>query len=335
MDDSELWMPGEEDEDDQQVPTMGDATFFKLDLGYQGELGDYRARNKLGQKQREAVSGFGSGSRKKPAFNVSCTAKAIIHGNLDQISNTPATLLVYDFSFFSYRSTRIKDARISFEFQPKKDGTGVGPTVKKVAPFAKHVMMQTTETKTRNVTTGGGITGGTVVSANATVNAETSVEKTTTHAAEIIGNNPFDDWGNHFLAQWFLKENESQKSGIVSILRTCILLTRPDDEEFCCVPSIEVTPNFKTWLGTLVSCRAPDDPIIFDPEYDVYNVLEGRPQIDRLNLGTENLDDLWDCTFHQTFEEAVKVSGTLATSEDTGTAPEKLKTVAEVKSAVP
>jgi len=338
VDDSELWMSEEEDggegDDEEYGANTEDPTFFQLELGRGGQSGGYHVRNKPGEKQRPTVSGFGSGSRKRPAFHVSCTAKGIFHGTLDQISNKRATLLVYDFSFFSYRSTRIKEANILFEFQSKKGSTGGGnPMVKKVAPYATHVMMLTTQTETRKIAVDGGITGGAGVSLDTKMSTEKSVEKTTTHAAEITGDSPFDDWGNYFLARWSLKENDSQKNGIVALLRTCILLTRDNDEEFCCIPSIEAKPNFKAQLGSLFSSRTPDDPILLDPEYDPYNVLEGGVKIDRWNLGAVNLDSLWDCTFHKTFGEAVKVSRTVVPSKEQGVGVEKVETVEEVKVA--
>jgi hypothetical protein len=293
----------------------------------------YHVRNKTGEKQRQAVSGFGVGSRKRPAFHISCTAKVIVHGTLTKDSNELATLLVYDFSFFSYRSTRIKEAHIVFEFQPKKGSAGWGPAVKKVGPYATHVMMQTTQTET--VTKGGelSLTGGTVINGNAKGSVEKAVEKVTTHAVKITGDNPFDDWGNHFLAEWSLKENESQKKGIVTLLRACILLTRDSDKEFCCIPSIEVKPDFKTQLGSLFSSRTPDDPVILDPEYEPYNTLEGDVKIDRWNLGAVNLDNLWDCTFHKAFGEAVKVSKTATPRDEAAIRVEKVETVKEVKVA--
>lgn len=315
---------------DREYPRLNSNIYLNL---------DFHVRNRPGQKQRVAVSGFGSSSKKKPAFHVSCAAKAIIHGLLGKDdANTRATLLVYDFSFFSYRSTRIKEASISFEFHAGKS-RGVGPTVKKVAPYAKHIMMPTTETATRNVGGTVGLSGGTVVTANATTTVEKSVTKTTTHAAEIIGDNPFDDWGNSFLAQWSLKENDSQQNGIVVLLRTCILLTRDTDDEFHCIPKIEAEPNFKAWLGTLVSSRTPDDPIILDPEYEPYNTFEEGPYatIDRWNLGRVNMDGLWDCTFHRTFGEAVKVSRIVGAErqDDLATTVETIQTVTEAKAAAP
>ena len=137
------------------------------------------------------MSAFGLGSKKRPAFRISCTAKAIVHGTLDEISKKRATLLVYDFTFFSYRSTRIKEADISFTFEPKKGSTGGGgPTVEKVAPFAKHIMMQTSQTETRKISANGAVSGGVGATVNANAGVEKSVEKTTTHAAEIVGIGP-------------------------------------------------------------------------------------------------------------------------------------------------
>src|SRR5690242_8754569 len=108
----------------------------------------FHTRNKPGERQRKTVSSFQSGPSKKPAFHVSCTAQAIIHGTLDRTSNTRATLLVYAFSFFSYRSARIKTAEISFEFQPKNPNAGSsGPAIKKISPYSRYNMMQTTENK--------------------------------------------------------------------------------------------------------------------------------------------------------------------------------------------
>lgn len=193
--------------------------------------------------------------------------------------------------------------------------------------------MQTTQTETWKIAVDGGITGGAGVSLDTKISTEKEVEKTTTHAAEITGDNPFDDWGNYFLARWSLKENDSQKNGIVALLRACILLTRDNDEEFYCIPSIEVKPNLKARLGSLFSSRTLDDPVRLDPEYDPYNMLDGDVKIDRWNLGAVNLDGMWDCTFHKMFGEAVKVSKTTVPSKEQGVGVEKVETVEEVKVA--
>jgi hypothetical protein len=269
---------------------------------------DFRTRNTPGQKQREVITGHSSGPKRRPAFYIGCLAKAIIHGTLSQTSGKRATLLVYDFSFFSYRSVRIKEADIHFEFRSKDGIAGAGPLVCKMAPFATHTMMQTTATVTRKGELSGGLSGGAAVNAQAGAKYEKTVEQTETYAAEVTGNRPPDDFGNHFQVSWYLKENSSQPNGIVRQLRACILLTRETDAEFQLVPTIEAKPNFTAWVGSLFSSRPVDDPVVFDPEYAPYNTLP--VEIDRWNLDEAPLDRLWDCTFHHSFGDAIKASKT-------------------------
>ncbi|KAF4537794.1 Intracellular serine protease [Lasiodiplodia theobromae] len=292
MDDPQLWMTSEEDDDQYDVEG---GTSFILELRPEGESGGFHVRNRPGESQRLHTTEYYGGRRKKPAFNVGAVAKAIIHGTLDQLNKTPATLLVYDFSFFSHRrSTRIKDASITFEFQARGGKSIPGPTVEKVAPYGKYVMMQTTETVTRTIGADGGISGGVIASLSTNLRGDQSIEKTTTHAAEIVGNNPCDDWSNRFLAQWTLKENESQKNGIVSRFRACILLSNTG-EEFDLLPTVKVTPDLKTKMVTLVAFRRGDDPVKMVPTSPPIDNLEEGLGCDRGNLGAVDLGRVWDC----------------------------------------
>ncbi|KAJ2902816.1 hypothetical protein MKZ38_000097 [Zalerion maritima] len=327
--DDELYLSGDE-EDDGYGEDPSNPAFFKLDLGYQGESGGYHTRNKPGQKQRAVVTD--RGRARKAAFNVSCTAKAIIHGRMDEYSGKPATLLVYDFVFLSYKSsTRIKSADITFEFLPAEGQTD-GPSVKEVAPYGNTVVMETTETQT--VTMGGsGTAGGGVLGAelSATSKYEKSVKKDTTHATMIIGDKPTDDWGNYLMARWSLVENKSQESGVPSLLRVAIVLERPNDEDlFTCVPVIEAKPDFKTRAMSLFSSRTKDDPIVFDPSFEPYNELDGDIKIDEENLGSLDLIELWDCTFHTKFGQAVKSVKASVSSNDQGAIEAEVKKVTEI-----
>jgi len=270
------------------------------------QLQDFRTQDTPGRKQREVVTGSNFGPKKRPAFFVGCVAQAIIHGTLNPTTGTRATLLVYDLSFFSYRSVRIKAANIHFEFRSKDGIAGAGPLVHKMAPFATHTMMETTALVTGTVEVSGVVSGGAAVNVQAGGKYGKTVEKTETYAAEVTGNRPPDAWGNHFEVSWSLKENQLQPRGIVRQMRTCILLTRKTDQDFQLVPTIEATPNFSGWLGSLRSTRPPDDPVTFDPEYDPYNQLGF--EIDRWNLDKAPLESLWDCTFHHSFGNAVKAS---------------------------
>ncbi|KAL2169732.1 hypothetical protein VTG60DRAFT_5785 [Thermothelomyces hinnuleus] len=68
------------------------------------------------------------------------------------------------------------------------------------------------------------------------------------------------------------------------------------------------TPNFAGWVGSLLSSRPADDPVIFDPGYEPYNRL--GLEIPRWELGEMSLNYLWDCTFHRHFGDAIKASKT-------------------------
>ncbi|KAL2150280.1 hypothetical protein VTH82DRAFT_7956 [Thermothelomyces myriococcoides] len=217
---------------------------------------DFRTSNLPGKKQREVVTGYSSGLRRRPAFFVGCEAKAIVHGTLNQASDTRATLLVSDFCFFSYRSARIKRARAHFEFRSKTGVPGAGPLVLGSSPVACLAAAPASII---------------VMAAQGTQGPSSKIE---TYAAEVTGNRLPDEWGNHFEVSWSLKENPSQPTGIVRQLRTCILLTRETDDEFQLVPTIEVTPNFAGRAVSLFSSRPADDPVVFDPSYEPYNKLD-------------------------------------------------------------
>jgi hypothetical protein len=168
MDEDNIWLSEEEDE----AETSADPGFFTMGLTYQGIAGgnlffpffplslslflfffldcpltrmlEFRTRNKPGQQQRSAVSAFQGGSKRKPAFSISCNAKAMIHGRMSPSSQKQATLLVYEFRFYSYRGRRIKEADILFAFHPKEGHPG-RVTIAQIRPHGVY-MMKTEET---------------------------------------------------------------------------------------------------------------------------------------------------------------------------------------------
>ncbi|KAH6628319.1 hypothetical protein F5144DRAFT_578656 [Chaetomium tenue] len=309
--DKELWVSGDEDEgyyDTEAAVPSADPTFFQLDLGRVGQKGGFHTRNAPGQKQREQVAGHTAGSKSRPAFYLGCEAKAIIHGTLNEKTGGLATLLVYDFSFFSYRSVRIKEADIHFEFRSKDGIAGAGPLVAEVAPSATHTMMRTNSTVTRTGEFSGGLSGGAVVTAQGGAKFSKTVEMEESYAVEVTGNRPADDFGNRYQASWSMRENTAQQKGIMRQFRACILLERETDDEFQLIPTIEARPNFTTWVATLFSSRTPDDPVLFDPQFEPLNALD--TEIDQWNLEDAPIDKLWDCTFHHSFADAVKDSRT-------------------------
>ncbi|KAL9473841.1 hypothetical protein ACSS6W_008221 [Trichoderma asperelloides] len=308
MDESEIWLSDEDEGDfDEDDEAASDPTFFSLGLTYQGQPGGFHVRNRPGQRQRKAVSAFRGGSKKRPAFTVSCNAKAIIHGEMGPSSEKHATLLVYEFKFNSYRGARIKEADVLFEFHAMKGRAG-GPSVRRVAPYGQHKMQETQQSESSKhgleLTVGPNIPA---VNVGLTLSGEATVDKVTKHYTEVTGDNPqSDDWGNYFQARFFLSENKSQASGIPAKLCACILLERDDDEDFICAPYLKVTPNFTTMVTSLFSTREPDDPIIFSVAEPPFNELDTMVDIDVDNLGATDLDQLWDCTAYTEYGHSVK-----------------------------
>ena len=258
------------------------------------------------QRQRKAVSAFHGGSSKRPAFTVSCNAKAIIHGRMGPDSEKRGTLLAYEFKFNSYRGARIKEADILLEFHDEK-GRAVGPSVCQVRPRGCHKMEETTQNQSSKlgpeITSSANVPG---VDLGLGLTAEDSTEKVTKHYTVVTGDNPqSDDWGNFFQARFSLRENESQNNGIPSELAVCILLERDNDDGFTCVPYIRATPDFATVIASLFSSRAPDDPIRYSVEEAPYNELE-KVDIDRDNLASTNLEELWGFTTFHEYKNSVK-----------------------------
>ncbi|TDZ40121.1 hypothetical protein CTRI78_v010394 [Colletotrichum trifolii] len=291
-DNNELWNSSEDydGEQDEYEPPAEDATFFAFDLKPEGDPGGYHVRNKPGEKQRRLASRISSGPRKRPAYDVNATARAIIHGTVDDVSQEPATLLVYDVHFFARRPRRIKAATISFEFKPQIGAKKLGPTVSQMAPFGEHSIWHSTEMVTKTIGGDAGISGGVGATVGANLSSEKSTEKTVTYAAHIIGHNPPNDWGDCLWAQWSLEENRSQKGGVVRIFRACILLTRDvGDEEFLLFPTLRVTPDTNSQIRDLVSFRREDEAIIMVPSSDPVNDLNVDLAKEKRNLGIPNM----------------------------------------------
>ncbi|KAI8278742.1 Major intracellular serine protease [Colletotrichum sp. SAR 10_98] len=153
--------------------------------------------------------------------------------------------------------------------------------------------MRPQEMVTKTVGGEGGVSGGAVVNVNTNLRAERSVEKVTTHAAKVVGNNPCDEWSNYPLAQWSLQENESQQNGIMTLFRACVLLTRDTEEDFELLPDVQVTPDLKTRLGSLMAFRRSDDPIILAPASEPLNALANDLVQKRWNLGQVDLSNIF------------------------------------------
>ncbi|OJI90159.1 hypothetical protein ASPTUDRAFT_52063 [Aspergillus tubingensis CBS 134.48] len=307
--DDELWLS---DQTEEEECGLTDPRSFSLELTYQGPAGDFRTRNKPGQLQRPMVSNFEMGRRRKSAYQVSCQAKAMIHGRWGgggQDSCDWATLLVYEFQFHSYRGCRLKAADIRFRFEPIP-GQSNELSVAGIQPDGVFKVARTEQSE--QSTTGLELTLGFQPLAGAgnisiAVSNSDNVEKVTVHHTVVTGDQPADIYGSQHEAHFSLSENVSQQDGIPTRLRACILLKRGTEDDFACVPYIHVTPDFKTWVGQVFSSRDRDDPIRFRPSEPAFDQLEKGIVVDAENLGATNLDRLWGCTMYTTCNDVVDV----------------------------
>lgn len=269
-------------------------------------------RNLPGQYQRPVVSSFHGGYSWKPAFRVSCCAKAMIHGLMGGRSQKAATLLVYEFKFITSRSeTRIKAASISFEFKadPKSEAATT-PNVAKVRPCGVLKMEETVRNEVSKLGISMNIGPSVpVVDVSFAPSKERVVTQDVKYYTIVTGDNPPDeDFGDRFLASFTLQENKAQESGIPSELTVAILLERDSDADFMMVPRIEATPDLATRVVSLVSSRTPDEPVYFRVDEEPFNQLDREVKIERDDLGNTDLENLWDCTTYNKYGRAVKMS---------------------------
>ncbi|KAL7811071.1 hypothetical protein V8C26DRAFT_225650 [Trichoderma gracile] len=310
MDWDELWLSDDDDgnlEEGDEYPE--DPTSFTLGLTYGGQEGGFHVRNLPGQLQRQRVSVRQGGSDKRHAFTATCNAKAIIHGEMGPLSDKHATLLVFEFKFNSYRGTRIKEADVLFEFHAAEGQAG-GPSVLQVRPYGRHQMEQTSQheahDQAQELSLGINMVA---VDASLKLSRGGSADKDTQHFTVVTGDNPQSlRYGDYCQARFTLAENKSQASGIPSQFLACVLLERDTDEDFVCVPYVQVTPDFKTKLASLFSTPERDDPIVFRVTEPPVNKLDSPVEIDGLNLGAVDLNKLWNCTAYNLYGHAIKAS---------------------------
>lgn len=233
----------------------------------------------------------------------------MIHGRMGSSSDKLATLLVYEFKFLSWRGTRIKAADILFEFHTRSKSSDVSHlSVVEVRPKGQSRMGETIENQAAkfglSFNLGSSIPG---VDVGMTASSEQNTAKDVKYHTIVTGDNPAEMvWGDHYQAHFSLKENESQESGIPTLMTVVILLERENDQDFDMIPRIKVTPDLLTWFESLASSRAPDDPVHFKPHQLPYNRLDGRTLIDPNNLAATDLDSLWVCNMYNMHHDDIK-----------------------------
>lgn len=279
-------------------------TSFGLSLETSGQPGGYHTANDPRERFHRATV-----TDRRGAVDVCGKSKVIIHGRMSSASDEATTLLVYDFTFNRIkRFRRVASAIITFEFassEPKSPG----PEVYDVAPSSYWSLAETTQTehveRTRNTNVSLGYQGASVGGGQTWTK---SVDREGKYFTSISGDTICNSYGKETGAKFVLLENASAspKAGIPSFFRLAILLKRETNDPFQCTVNIDIEADWKTRMEKFFATKTQDDPIYFDPDLAPVNKLKGSEKFDVENLGSTNLEMIFDATMHTIFTRPIK-----------------------------
>ncbi|KAI1123276.1 hypothetical protein F5Y10DRAFT_252198 [Nemania abortiva] len=229
----------------------------------------FRTQNRTGEIQRahiidDDISGL----------LVQADLNTVAHGH-----NTkgPATLIEIMFRFIGLGSKRrFRRVQISIHFEDEKKRASQDPEVVGLWPDGDYTLSTTEgtaeETRSGALTISPGFSGfgGTI---GATLNW--TKERRTSHATKdrtyIVGTKRIEgrNWGKKNAVRLDHFENETQKSGIITELRTGILLNRSSDDRFLAHVVVDATADWvystQQVIQRLLRTSLDNDPVIFDP----------------------------------------------------------------------
>ncbi|CAG8956332.1 hypothetical protein HYFRA_00003712 [Hymenoscyphus fraxineus] len=272
---------------------------FDLTLERGGEKGGFHIYNLPDAKyQRPNIS------EQRGPVDIRCKSREVIHGSWGD-SSSFATLLVYDFHFNAQRFRRIASANITFDFSSSQSNAPP-PEVAAISPHGRYALLESSQeesyTNTKEVKADGGQFG---VNLGASSSWSKSVNRASTDNISLVGDTGWDMHGREISVNFTLIENSQVSKGIPSFLRVAILLRRKQNNHFQCNFKIKIEADWKTEIKKFFASKGTqDDPILFDLELPPTNKL--RSDYDLENLGSIVIDDIFDTTFHKTFDRAIK-----------------------------
>ncbi|KAJ8124126.1 hypothetical protein ONZ43_g81 [Nemania bipapillata] len=261
-------------------------TTFDLELYPVREGTEFRVRDEPGEVERAHII-----DEETSGLLVQVDLSTIVHG---RNSDRPATLIGIIFHFSGVSSKRrFRQVQISIRFEDEKKRVPYDPEVVKLWPQGD-VTLNTAEATIENTKaiSGSFTVGATCMSGNLGWTQEPYIvhrKKDRTYlfgAKRIEGRN----YGKRNTVRLKLFENEAQESGVITELRTAILLNRKSDDRFLAHVMINATADLvhsaKKITKEPFRTSQASDPIMFDPSRSQDTSLEPTG-IDIGNLGTE------------------------------------------------
>ncbi|KAL6796989.1 hypothetical protein J3E68DRAFT_320846 [Trichoderma sp. SZMC 28012] len=254
--------------------------------------GIIRERNDpLNEVQRSVITDRGMNS----PYKVQALLSACIHGTLDSVSKTPASLIIVDYQLEALKEgSMFTSATTSYTFSEYTGSHRVGgepassPAVLAYGPFEYMTEFHQSTANEHNKNSQ-------ELQINPQVNGISAASITFGHERESTHEQRYFERGRagrHFsngradTVWWNLVYNKSQKLSITPKFRVAMLVERKSDSKFQAVFEIAAHSGFgykvqefkERWLHR----TAIDDPIVFDPAKPAMGDLQG---VDSMNLG--------------------------------------------------
>lgn len=292
-----------DDEDTFMMDSDGDDVSFGFCLETSGLPGGFHTSNDPSSRfQRTTVTA------RRGAVDIQCKAQVVIHGRLSPDTDDFATLLVYDFYLNrTKRFRRLASVKVDFEFSSSVSRSN-GPEVHAMAPERSWSLLETSQQehleRATEVSLSGGVSGANL---GGTQKWSRAIDRTTSDFTMLRGMTTCDNFGNETGAEWVMLENGMAvpKKGVPTFLRTAIILRRKTNDYFECAVNIDVEADWKTKATRFfaVKSREKDEPVLYDPALPPINKLKGfQDKFDVANLGSVNIDEIFDVSFYTTFE---------------------------------
>lgn len=206
---------------------------------------------------------------------------ATVHGRLvdDEGIEKPGTLIIFDWKFQPRDpGKRFKFVRINMVFAgPEGCQPWEEPAIYRMVPRGRFSLLQTTytEEKKKSLSSSLGIQPS-FLSASLSPSYELSRSTEIEDSIRISGQTYIDysrgperDPDRHNAIEWTFSENSSQHSGLPTLVRTPILLSRETDAAFTATftirAKVSTLSDLNAQLKKVLGRKEEDDPIVFDP----------------------------------------------------------------------
>ncbi|KAL6695060.1 hypothetical protein J3F84DRAFT_38040 [Trichoderma pleuroticola] len=239
-----------------------------ISLDPEGDGGAFRIKHAPGEVNPEHLVDRGK------YVAIQADLVGVVHGKLR--NGTPATLIITDFWFLSFKlARRVIWAQITYKFTSLQSESQ-GPDVIKVSPqghFSLRPMQKHVESALKTEVTAQA-SDALPVSPGVNLALERTESYDTSDQMVLTGTTRMEDreFGGKDTARWALMENRTTKGGTPTYLRTAILLRRKESEaaqKFQATVEIKVNAdvktNFEEMVKKLLGGTPKDDPIEFDP----------------------------------------------------------------------